>query len=151
LQKIGDDVGNKSQKGSPMPSLEILNSSAPRPPAHRQRRRPNDRTARLCSSMESAVAAAFRVPVRELRAPTRGSAAAAFARQIAMYLAHVVLRQSYSAVGRLFRRDRTTAAYACALIEERRDDPVIDSVLQTLEEVCTDLARALAAEREARS
>jgi Bacterial dnaA protein helix-turn-helix len=133
---------------SPMPSLEVLTNSTPRPPAHRQGRRPKGPTARLCSLMESAVAAAFGVAVRELRAPTRRSADAAFARQTAMYLAHVVLRQSYSAVGRLFRRDRTTAAHACALVEERRDDPVIDSVLQTLEEVCTELARGLTAARK---
>jgi Bacterial dnaA protein helix-turn-helix len=134
--------------GSPMQLLEVLNGSDPRPPARRQRRRPHDPTARLCALMESAIAVAFGVPVRELRAPTRRSAEAAFARQAAMYLAHVVLRQSYSAVGRLFHRDRTTAAYACALVEERRDDPVIDSLLQTLEDVCTDFARSVVAERK---
>jgi hypothetical protein len=54
-----------------------------------------------------------------------------------MYLAHVV-PVCYSAIGRLFRRDRTTAAYACALVEERRDDPAIDRVLHTLEGLCGD-------------
>ena len=49
-----------------------------------------------------------------------------------MYLAHVVLGMRYSEIGRLFRRDRTTAAYGCALVEERRDDPAIDRVLLTL-------------------
>jgi chromosomal replication initiation ATPase DnaA len=60
-----------------------------------------------------------------------------------MYLAHVVLSLRYSEIGRLFRRDRTTAAYACALVEERRDDPTIDRVLHTLESLCGDLARGM--------
>ena len=83
------------------------------------------------------------MPVDELRAPSRRAAAVAFARQSAMYLAHVALGLSYSAVGALFRRDRTTAAYACQLVEDRRDDPAIDRLLQTLEDVCGDLARGI--------
>lgn len=97
-------------------------------------------SARICWLVEAAVAAAFAVPVDELRAPSRRPAEVAFARQCAMYLAHVVLELNYSATGRLFHRDRTTAAYACALVEERRDDPAIDRVLQTLEGVCGELA-----------
>ena len=83
----------------------------------RARRRPpvHDDTARICWLMEAATAAAFAVPVDELRAPSRRAPAAAFARQCAMYLAHVVLGLRYSEIGRLFRRHRTTAAYACAL------------------------------------
>jgi hypothetical protein len=34
-------------------------------------------------------------------------------------------------------------AYACALVEERRDDPAIDRVLDTLEGLCGDLARGI--------
>ena len=92
--------------------------------------------------MEAATAAAFAVPVDELRAPSRAPAVA-FARQCAMYLAHVVFSLRYSEIGRLFRRDRTTAAYACTLIEERRDDAAIDRVLHTLESLCGDLARGM--------
>ena len=46
-------------------------------------------TSRVRWAIESAVAAVFEVGIEELRAPTRGSARAAFARQVAMYLAHV--------------------------------------------------------------
>jgi chromosomal replication initiation ATPase DnaA len=106
--------------------------------------------ARICRLMEAAVAAAFAVPVDELRAPSRRAAAVAFARQSAMYLAHVVLRLNYSATGELFHRDRTTAAHACALVEERRDDPAIDRVLQTLEGVCDELARGILARPQVR-
>ncbi len=101
--------------------------------------------------MEVAIAVAFGVSVGEMRAATRRSAPAAFARQTAMYLAHVVLRQSYSAVGRLFCRDRTTAAYACAVVEDRRDDPAIDHLLQRLEKLCGELACGMPHKSEARS
>jgi chromosomal replication initiation ATPase DnaA len=106
--------------------------------------------AHICRLMEAAVAAAFAVPIGELRAPSRRAAAVAFARQSAMYLAHVVLRLNYSATGELFHRDRTTAAHACALVEERRDDPAIDHVLQTLEWVCDELARGILARPQVR-
>ena len=51
-----------------------------------------------------------------------------------MYLAHVGCGLTYSEVGRLFGRDRTTASYACRLIEDRRDDPDFDASLDLLEE-----------------
>ncbi len=51
------------------------------------------------------------------------------ARHVSMYLAHVSCRMSLSDVGRLYARDRTTVAYACAAIEDRRDDPKFDSAL----------------------
>lgn len=116
-----------------------------RPRRARRRPPPHDGTARICWLMEAATAAAFAVPVDELRAPTRRGEGAAFARQCAMYLAHVALGLRYSDIGRLFRRDRTTAAYACALVEERRDDPAIDRVLLTLERLSGDLARGVRA------
>lgn len=95
----------------------------------------------LCGAVEAAVAATFAVPVKQLRRRSRGAASVAFARQSAMYLAHVALRLTYAEIGEGFGRDRTTAAYACRLIEERRDDPVIDGLLEALEEVCQSLLR----------
>jgi chromosomal replication initiation ATPase DnaA len=118
----------------------------------RARRKPplHDDTARICWLMEAATAAAFAVPVDELRAPSRRAPAVAFARQSAMYLAHVALGLRYSEIGRLFRRDRTTAAYACQRVEDRRDDPAIDRVLYTLEGVCGELARGILARPQVR-
>jgi chromosomal replication initiation ATPase DnaA len=121
-----------------------------RPRRHR-RKSPADGNARICSLVEAAVAASFAVPIDELRAHTRCRADVAFARQSAMYLAHVVLGLSYSAVGSLFARDRTTAAHACRLVEERRDDPATDRLLFMLEEICADLARAMRAPAEVRA
>ncbi|MEI7804885.1 MAG: helix-turn-helix domain-containing protein [Hyphomicrobiales bacterium] len=107
--------------------------------------------ARLCRLIEAAVAAAFAVPLNELRAPTRRSPAAAFARQSAMYLAHVVLGLGYTAIARSFDRDRTTAAHACRLVEERRDDPAIERVLGALEASCASLAGDFSSRREVRA
>jgi hypothetical protein len=100
---------------------------------------------RLCDVVALAAAATFAVPVGELIAPTRRSHTAAFARQSAMYLAHVTFGLSYSEVGRGFGRDRTTAAHACQLVEERRDDAAIDAVLSSLESACAALRRRMSA------
>ena len=59
--------------------------------------------------------------------------AVARARQLAMYLSHVILGQSLTAVGVAFGRDRTTVSYACGLIEDMRDDPDFDAEVTALE------------------
>jgi chromosomal replication initiation ATPase DnaA len=95
-------------------------------------------------SIETAVANAFAVPLAELRAPTRRTASAAFARQTAIYLAHTLMGLSYSAVARAVGRDRTTVAHACRVLEQRRDDPAIDAIVVRLEHVVGARARELA-------
>jgi hypothetical protein len=54
------------------------------------------------------------------------------ARQMAMYLAHVAFRLSFTQVGQLFGRDRTTVAHACGVIEDLRDDHILDRALTVL-------------------
>lgn len=93
--------------------------------------------------VEQAVAMAFQVPLRELRARTRRRAPIAFARQVAMYLAHVAYGLTLTEVGILFTRDRTTVAHACGLVEDRRDDPIFDIFLDHLEISIVRLANAL--------
>jgi chromosomal replication initiation ATPase DnaA len=61
------------------------------------------------------------------------STAAALARNLAMYLAHVAFGMSLARVGSAFARDRTTVSYACKVIEGRRDDPRFDRWLEALE------------------
>ena len=78
-------------------------------------------TSRVRWAIESAVAAVFEVGIEELRAPTRGSARAAFARQVAMYLAHVGCGVSLTEVGRLFERDRTTVGKSASRSPVLRD------------------------------
>lgn len=82
---------------------------------------------------EAAVARAFAVPVQRLRAASRGTADIALARQVAIYLVRVGSEYRFADVGRAFGRDRTTAAHACWVVEDRRDDGEFDRVLTALE------------------
>ncbi|MBN9450771.1 MAG: chromosomal replication initiator DnaA [Bosea sp.] len=82
---------------------------------------------------EAAIVAAIRIPLAGLRAASRGRKSIALARQTAMYLAHVAFGLSLTRVGICFGRDRTTVRYACALIEDRRDDPALEFGLAALE------------------
>lgn len=89
--------------------------------------------------VEDAVAHAFGIAAMDLRSATRGRARAAFARQAAMYLAHVACSLTYTDVGRIFARDRTTVAHGCGLVEDRRDDPHFDRAMELLERVVVTL------------
>ncbi|WP_377846441.1 helix-turn-helix domain-containing protein [Bosea sp. UC22_33] len=82
---------------------------------------------------EAAIVAAIRIPLTGLRAASRGRKSIALARQTAMYLAHVAFGLSLTRVGICFGRDRTTVRHACALIEDRRDDPALEFGLAALE------------------
>jgi len=80
------------------------------------------------------VAIEFGVPSAGLISRTKGPAHMSFARQVAMYLMHVVFQIRIAKVSRAFTRDPSTASYACQLIENERDDPLFDQKLQKLEE-----------------
>ena len=84
-------------------------------------------------AIEQAVVQVFGVGQDDLRRITRGRANVALARQVAMYLAHVVCGMTLTDTGRLFGRDRSTVAHACGVIEDRRDDPLFDRGLDLLE------------------
>lgn len=90
------------------------------------RRGPADRVALL-------VAREKRIAKSLLFSRSRCGLKAARARQLAMYLTHVMLSQSLTAVGQAFGRDRTTVSYACALIEDMREDPGFDAEVCRLE------------------
>ncbi|MDX2265331.1 MAG: helix-turn-helix domain-containing protein [Hyphomicrobiales bacterium] len=96
------------------------------------------------ATLEQAVAAAFGVPREELLAPTRRCAPAAFARQVAMYLAHICYGLTFTQVGELFARDRTTVAHACATVEDMRDDAALDRALAALEKALSAAAPEVA-------
>lgn len=80
-----------------------------------------------------AVAFAFALD-EPLLAPDRGTARAAFARQVAMYLTHVGFGLSLQRVATAFGRDRSTVAHACHLVEDRRDCEQLDHLLEALED-----------------
>lgn len=83
--------------------------------------------------IEDAVAQVFGIDPPELRKLTRGRAPVALARQVAMYVTHIVFSLPMVDTGRLFGRDRTTVAHACGVVEDMRDDPVFDRVIELLE------------------
>ena len=85
--------------------------------------------------LEQAVSTVFMVASADLWSGTRGRRRVAFARQVAMYLAHVAWGLTLTEVGHVFARDRTTVAHACGLVEDSRDDPVFDRSLELLEGV----------------
>lgn len=90
--------------------------------------------------VEAAVSVVFAIDVGGMQSGSRGRAQVAQARQVAMYLAHCAFSLSQTEVGRIFNRDRTTVAHACALVEDRRDDPLFDRTLSNLEEIVQRLA-----------
>jgi chromosomal replication initiation ATPase DnaA len=63
----------------------------------------------------------------------RGCSQTAYARQLAMYLCHVVFELSLSRVASAFGRDRSTVAHACHAIEDRRDEDQFDHWIASLE------------------
>lgn len=94
---------------------------------------PRESTGDPVAVLVAAVVRRFGVKRRDLLAATRRDARTALARQTAIYLAHTVLGLTLTAAGRRFRRDRTTAAHACRLIESRRDAAAFDAMLAALE------------------
>ena len=88
---------------------------------------------RVRGVVEISVGQVFNILPEDLVSISRGPQRVAFARQVAMYLSHVACRRSLTDVGRIFARDRTTVAHACGVIEDMRDDPKFDRVLDLLE------------------
>ena len=91
---------------------------------------------------EAAVCGALQLPAGALRTG-RGPRRIAFARQLAMYLTHVGFGLNLTEVGACFERDRTTVRHACALVEDRRDQPAFDLAVSALEAGLAHLAFGL--------
>lgn len=89
----------------------------------------------LCEGLIDITAALFSVSGRDLRRTGRTNLGVARVRQIAMYVAHVILQLSMTDIGRGFGRCRTTVAHACHLIEDLRDDEDFDRVVAVAERV----------------
>ncbi|MEJ2116478.1 MAG: helix-turn-helix domain-containing protein [Alphaproteobacteria bacterium] len=89
--------------------------------------------------VEHCVVSAFDVSREALYAPGRSHAKTALARQVAMYLTHVVFGLTLTEVGELFQRDRTTVAHGCSVVEDLRDNPDMDRVLTIFETALASL------------
>lgn len=86
-----------------------------------------------CDDVIALIAREKNVSIRLLTHRSRCRAATARARQLAMYLSHVILGRSLTEIGEAFGRDRTTVSHACALIEDMRDDRAFDEEVSSLE------------------
>lgn len=107
---------------NPGPRLGLCARAGLRPSLRPQRRLPG------------MVAEAFGIGPDDLAGASRGCAKVALARQAAMYLARVALGLTLAEAAHLFGRDRTTAAHACRVIEDKRDDAAFDAKLSAIEE-----------------
>ena len=83
--------------------------------------------------VQATVAHVTGVALKDLCATTRRPPKVAFARQIAMYLSHIVFKISPAEVARIFGRDPSTVTYALGRIEELREEPDLDRMLDWLE------------------
>jgi chromosomal replication initiation ATPase DnaA len=118
--------------------MHILSSSASDRASWLVQKAPRDVSTRRIIEI---VAREKRTPIRLLINKSRCRADAAFARQLAMYLCHVSLGLTLTAVGEAFGRDRTTVSYACALIEDMRDDPEFETEVIRLESLIEEGAK----------
>jgi chromosomal replication initiation ATPase DnaA len=80
-----------------------------------------------------AVALATGVSPVDIASTSRTSKAAARARQIAIYLAHVNFNWPLIRVAFAFNRDRTTCGHACHRIEDMRENAAFDARMTVLE------------------
>ncbi len=94
-----------------------------------------ERALELCEAMIDIAAALFNVSGKAVRSPRRSTLGVSRVRQVAMYVAHVVLRVNMGDIGKAFGRDRTTVLHACQLIEDLRDDEAFDRIITTTERV----------------
>jgi chromosomal replication initiation ATPase DnaA len=95
---------------------------------------PDPRRDRLTAAfITHAVALATGVSPSEIASAKRTSKAAARARQIAIYLAHVNFNWPLIRVAFAFNRDRTTCGHACHRIEDMRENADFDARMSVLE------------------
>ncbi|MTH97287.1 helix-turn-helix domain-containing protein [Roseibium sp. RKSG952] len=86
---------------------------------------------------EAYVSLAYCVPPLDFFGKGRGAKHVCEGRQLLMYLAHVEFGLSLADVARRYKKDRSTAHYACRRIEDRRDDPCFDGMVSEIETLVT--------------
>jgi chromosomal replication initiation ATPase DnaA len=88
------------------------------------------------------VAATTGVPAERMRSGARLGGPACRARWLAMYLAYVAFGWPLERVAYAFGLNRATAAAACRWVEESRDRPALDALLDRLERCVRDVLEA---------
>jgi len=89
---------------------------------------------------EAIVAHVYGVPLHDMCGTTRGAPRVALARQVAMYLTHIVFGMGVSEIAPAFGRNKATAHHALKHVEDLRDDPGFDRTLRFLETLLRDAA-----------
>ncbi len=85
----------------------------------------------------------YRMPISAIMNERRGRQKVSDARQVSQYLCHIGFQQSFSTIGKIFKRDRTSVAHACQRVEGERDKPKNDLAIECLEWGVMALARSL--------
>lgn len=93
----------------------------------------HDKTIPALVIVDELVARTYRMPRSALYADTRCRKTVAFARQVAMYLSHVALSYPLKDIAGHYGRDRTTVAYACRVVEDRREEEETELLINSLE------------------
>ena len=65
-----------------------------------------------------------------------------FTKHLSMYLLYTFFGFNYSRIALALKCDRTTVRYACAKIEDKRDNTSIDNLLKLLEFSLTNICKA---------
>ncbi|HZV83795.1 MAG TPA: chromosomal replication initiator DnaA [Brevundimonas sp.] len=88
------------------------------------------------------VAVTTGVPAERMRGATRLGGSACRARWLAMYLTYVAFGWPLERVAHAFGLNRATAAAACRWVEESRDRPALDALLDRLERCVQEVLEA---------
>ena len=89
-----------------------------------------------------------RIPINAIMDSRRGRKKVSEARQLSQYLCHIGFQQSFSDIGKSFKRDRTSVSHACQQIENMRDTDNYDLATDCLEWGVLALARSLSMVQE---
>jgi chromosomal replication initiation ATPase DnaA len=95
----------------------------------------------LAQLIVAAVAIELGIQATQVFAKYKGPSHISFARQVSMYLMHVVFQINLSRVARAFGRDRSTVSHACNVIEDCREDNEFDEKMMGLEIFLQDAPR----------
>jgi chromosomal replication initiation ATPase DnaA len=98
------------------------------PPAQRS-------SAAICQGVRLLTAEVFLVACERVGVRRERRRMACHIRQIAMYICHVTLQMTLTAIGAGFGRDRSTVAHACHVVEDRRDNKEYDEFVSSLERI----------------
>lgn len=92
-------------------------------------------TGATCEAVRLLTAEFFHVACERIGLRRDSRRMACHIRQIAMYVCHVSLQMTLTAIGAGFARDRSTVAHACAMVEDRRDNREFDEFVSALERI----------------